>query len=171
MIGYNRMIKVKINGKEKSIIMDKDNIHIGINSGKSYQQQWIFLDIDNKTKEEIEELARKMMVEEHLRRIVIVKSTDKHNGWHVLSFSPKKYDNMIDIISKYGTDEKHLAKAQDNGYATIRLTPKDIAPKVHAIINNTSIDKQLNFYDYDAEKAYLYLLNKWGGIKNGKIIR
>lgn len=146
------------NGKEKFINTSEWDLHIGINSGQPFENQWLFFDIDNKTEIEIEELARRIIKEECLRRIVIVNSTDIHDGWHLLSFSPKPYVVMIEIISKYGTDEKHLAKAQDNGYATIRVTPKDIKLEVFMIVNNTLPNQKLNFYDYDAEKAYLEFL-------------
>lgn len=155
----NYKIKLIINGKEKIININENDIHIGINSGLPFKKQWIFLDIDDMKEEEVVKLAREMLYEENLRRILVVKSSNTHNGWHIISFSPKSYSEMIEILSRYHDSGEHIAKTQDNGFATLRITPKNgFKPKIMYVIDNNKKNKNLNFYDYDAEKAYRKLL-------------
>jgi len=152
-------LRLQINGKCKELNIVRDNVMLGINSGQPFKNQYVFLDKDNMTEFEVINLGRELIHEENFRRVAIVKSTDKHNGWHLASFSVVPYPRMIDILSRYLSDGGHIAKSQDNGFATLRVTKKNgFKPVLYAILNNTGAFKQLNFYDYNAERAYLKML-------------
>lgn len=148
--------RIQIGNKYK--ILNMDSLMVGINSGLPYKQQYIFIDLDNKTEEEAAALAQSLLVNENLRRVLLVKTRSTDNGWHILSFSPKPYIYIINLLGKY-TDGGHFAKTQDNGYSTLRVTPKNgFKPALYKIYNNQVVGVQLNFYDFDMEKVYLKLI-------------
>ena len=158
-------IRIIVNNKPKYFQVSKSRVMLGINSGFPFKQQYIFIDLDSSAEEESIRIAEALIKEQNLRKAIIMKSTNRHEGHHILSFSPKPFKDMIRIIMEYNSDEKHWSKAQDNGFATLRISSKDIPPKlIKEVFNfpeeNTQINPntKLNFYDFDAERAYLKLI-------------
>ena len=149
---------VNIDGKMKTVNVSEDDVHVGMNSGVPFSSQYVFLDYDKMSIENIKSIAEEILKEESLRKILLVQGSRK-TSFHIVSFSVVKYDKLIEIMSKYHSDPAHIAKTQDNGYATIRVTAKNRKkPKIIAEYWNKLPEVHLSFYDFDAEKAYKELL-------------
>lgn len=136
-------------------IVDINKIQLGINSGRPFiGSHFTFLDYDDGYPDEFKDI----IINESFRRGLIVESSP--SKYHALSFSPRPYDIVLGITSNAkGCHSAHKAATINNGFATLRFTPKkNFKIRVVEEINNL---KGTNFYSYDHERVYLERLINW----------
>lgn len=154
-------MKINIPGTSKFIflrakIVDVDNSVIGLNSGKSRNtNHYILMDYDNLLDYSgLHDELFEIMKAYGLKRAMIIESSP--GKYHVVSFTPQSFANIMKIMSESTCDKNQLAHTAKYGYSTIRFTAKHgFTPKVKEILRN---DDGTNFYDFEAENAYVELL-------------
>lgn len=135
-------------------IYDKEDIHIGLDSGlKEFKgSHYILLDYDETYPSDFEELLNKF---ECRQGLVIESSPHKY---HAISFTPMLYEEMIAFMRQSKCDPKHLSVSIKRGVSTLRVSPKKgLLPQIKYRIMNFDGTR---FYNYDAERVYLKQLER-----------
>lgn len=136
-------------------VVDTNRVQLGLNSGEPFRgSHFLFLDYDLTYPEN--EFSDILQFNK-LRRGLIVESSPEH--FHTLSFSPLPYSLMLGITSNSNCDSKHKSSTINNGFSTLRFTPKkNFQIRLVKTLENKD---GTNFYSYNHEKLYLERLIKW----------
>jgi len=136
-------------------VVDTNRVQLGLNSGKAFKgSHFLFLDYDEYYPEDE---FHDIILFNSLRRGIIVESSP--SKFHALSFSPLPYAKMLEITSNSNCDSRHKAATINNGFATLRFTPKrNHRIRVVKVLENP---EGKNFYSYRHEELYTKRLIVW----------
>jgi len=141
----NRVVHLNM----KFNVCSVNDYQIALDSGMAFQgSHYLLLDYDEVYPADFSG----MIIRHGMKRGLIIESSP--GKWHAISFTPIKYNRMIEIMRESKCDPKQLSVTIKRGFSGIRVTPKkDIKIRVDKEINNNN--PGTNFYNYDAERVYL----------------
>lgn len=105
-------------------ILDLDKTVIGLNSNSfTDDDRHIFMcDLDDVEQGEAHKEARRLIKKFNLPHMMVFRSSENH--FHLYSLTPLTFDELVEITFDSRTDYNHKMCMLNNGYTTLRVTPK-----------------------------------------------